>query len=1001
MTSGTPRRRPLARRLRTERLEARCLLDAAGFSGTVVHDSDGDLFAVDLLGDFSLEHLGRTGEVMFDMAFAPNGELYGVGGAPEGPSELFRVDIDWDNLGGVIETTRMGIVSEPRGGHLFINGLEFTDDGIMLGSGFNSLGEEFVFSIDTETGSAQEELSLEAFFSAGDISFDSQGNLYLTTVSGNLLRAESDLSAFEVVGQLDAADFYGLTSGPAPVMYGFRWLSDVWQINPADATHTWLATLQDPLLFGVYGAATMFEAPRDLGQVDFRWLRNEQPVLGELWYEVEMAHDGFFTIDIPGAAAETGPQLTLYSQDEFGQLLELATAQQRLDVDTTAGTNYFVRVNGDDASPDVRFTNLVTPTEDGVLVHGSSDDDVLDVQIGPPTLVSINGVEYQFDFDAADNPLIEFSGGDGGEDAALVTLTDGDDGVAMEPYAAVAIGPWYEVNLTDVDQIGIFGNGGDDAAVVFGSNADEEATLWPSSTELFTQSYALYAVNMASVEIDAGGGYDTATFADGNGDDTIELWPDQAAFSGPGFQIDASNFEATTAIYMGGSDEVIFHDSSGDDRFEVSPGYAAMTGPGYVLEAYDYTNIQADGLAGGYDVAELGDTDGDDSFVGAPQYGMLTGGDFSFKAVYFEEILVRSEAGGKDTAKIFDSPGDDLFIGAPGYANLSGEGFVIQVEEFDRCDVFASSSGYDLAKLYDSPGDDHYYATPVEAALSGEGFYNRVKSFEEVHAYAGSAGFDTAILFDSPGDDLYVGTADYGALFGEGYYNRSKFFEVVTAEASTGNDIAKLYDSPGDDLFVATPTYGGLSGEGFQHHARRFDAVHAYGTAGGYDVAKLYDSPGDDLFFGNYREGALFKPGEYYNRAKWFEAVHAYGSNGGYDRAELRDSAGDDTFVSSAVDGAIFGEGFYRRAKWFEEVNALADAGGYDEAYLNDSPEADLLEAEGNWARLSNAALDFLYEAAAFDYVKATASSAADTKDTPLLNLLDFTLELEGPWQDI
>ncbi len=1001
MTSGPPRRRVFARRLRTERLEPRRLLDGAGFSGSVIHDSDGDLFAVDLLGDLALEHLGRTGVVMFDMAFAPTGELFGVGGAPEGPSELFRVDIDWDNLGGEIETTRVGIVSESRGGHLFINGLEFRDNGVLLGSGFNSLGEEFVFSIDTDTASAQEELSLEAFFSAGDLSFDSQGNLYVTTVSGNLLRAENDLSAFEVVGQLNAPDFYGLTFGPDPMMRGFRWLSEVWEINPADATHTLVATLQDPLLFGVFGAATMFDAPRDLGQLDFRWLRNEEPILGELWYEVEMAHDGFFTIDIPGAAAESGPLLTLYSQDELGQLLELASGQQRLDVDTTAGTHYFVRVNDADASQDVRLTNLVTPTEDGVLVHGSSGDDELDVQIGPPTLVSINGVEYQFDFAPEDNPLIEFIGDGGSEDTALVTLTDGDDGVAMEPYAAVVIGPWYEVNLTDVHQIGIFGNGGDDAAVVFGSNADEEATLWPSSTELFTQSYALYAVNMASVEIDAGGGYDTATFADGNGDDTIELWPDRAQFSGPGFQIDASNFEATTAIYMGGTDEVIFHDSTGDDHFEASPGYAALTGPGFALDAYDYENIRADGLAGGYDVAELSDTDGDDSFLGAPQYGKLTGGDFSFEASYFEEIFARSEAGGEDQAKIFDSAGDDTFIGAPGYANLSGEGFVIQVEEFDRTDVFASLGGYDLAKLYDSAGDDFYYAAPVEAALSGEGFYNRVKSFEEVHAYAGNAGFDTAILFDSPGDDLYVGTADYGALFGEGYFNRSKFFEVVTAEASTGNDIAKLYDSPGDDSFVATPTYGGLSGEGFHHQVRRFDAVHAYGTAGGYDVAKLYDSPGDDLFFGNYREGALFLPGEYYNRAKWFEEVHAYGSNGGYDRAELRDSAGDDTFVSSPVAGVIFGEGFFHRAKSFEEVNALADAGGYDEAYLNDSPEADLLEAEGNWARLSNAALDFLYEAAAFDYVKATASSSEDTKDTPLLNLLDFTLDLEGPWQDI
>ena len=81
-------------------------------------------------------------------------------------------------------------------------------------------------------------------------------------------------------------------------------------------------------------------------------------------------------------------------------------------------------------------------------------------------------------------------------------------------------------------------------------------------------------------------------------------------------------------------------------------------------------------------------------------------------------------------------------------------------------------------------------------------------------------------------------------------------------------------------------------------------------------------------------------------------------------------------------------------------VAAEASQGGYDQAEMEDSPSADLFEAQGNWARLSNAALDFLYEAREFDYVKATAGTAGDTKVVGPPSELLFTLDLQGPWQD-
>ena len=58
----------------------------------------------------------------------------------------------------------------------------------------------------------------------------------------------------------------------------------------------------------------------------------------------------------------------------------------------------------------------------------------------------------------------------------------------------------------------------------------------------------------------------------------------------------------------------------------------------------------------------------------------------------------------------------------------------------------------------------------------------------------------------------------------------------------------------------------------------------------------------------------------------------------------------------------------------------------------------DLLEAEADWARLSNAVLDFLHEVSQFGYVRATATTDGDTldRDEPL----SFALEPLGTWDE-
>jgi hypothetical protein len=313
----------------------------------------------------------------------------------------------------------------------------------------------------------------------------------------------------------------------------------------------------------------------------------------------------------------------------------------------------------------------------------------------------------------------------------------------------------------------------------------------------------------------------------------------------------------------------------------------------------------------------------------------------------------------------------------------------MRVESFNEVHAYATGGGEDEAKLYDSAGDDSFYASPTEGALYGDGFYNRAKSFEKVTAFANTeaGGSDVALLYDSPLNDSFKFTAGETPAYAEmvsgqaGFNNRVESFEEVYAYSSTGTDGAELYDSPGDDEFVATPTYAGLFGDGFSVHVESFGLVHAHAVSGGNDTAKLYDSPEDDTFTGSPVEASLSRTGFFSNVAHYFEAVHVYSNPevSDYDVAELHDSFIREQgqppvdveveFYGHPTESAMYGDvpdsyndRFFNRVKYFEEVHAHATIGGGDEANLWDSDAVDLLEVEGDWARLSNASLDFLFK---------------------------------------
>jgi len=319
-------------RLRLESLEDRRLLSLASGGGpgaapggggcpvlwdTVIHDSDGDLFAFDLASGASggpLVHLGQTIDtdpdpdevvVLDDMAYSPLEDVYyGVTWTSDyGTSLLYRITIDTCATPPTVTTQRVKIAGNdgylwadaawPDGNEVNVNALEFTNDGTRLfaaGRYDSSVDYDWTFELDISTLTATKHVALQAdgrdYHSAGDLEFNASGDMFVTTNDdyfnqrGELLKIANPLSAgptAERVGLTGYTDIYGLTYDPFNRLVGY--LSTSHESPPVphrrsaqtidegngDAQHLrWLIYEDDVnqvYLDDIYGAATTLQLP--------------------------------------------------------------------------------------------------------------------------------------------------------------------------------------------------------------------------------------------------------------------------------------------------------------------------------------------------------------------------------------------------------------------------------------------------------------------------------------------------------------------------------------------------------------------------------------------------------------------------------------------------------------------------------------------------------------------------------------------------------------------
>ncbi|MBN2474356.1 MAG: beta-propeller domain-containing protein [Pirellulales bacterium] len=502
-----------------------------------------------------------------------------------------------------------------------------------------------------------------------------------------------------------------------------------------------------------------------LGTVDFAELRNLNLADYDHWYHFRSMRDGMLTADVwLGEISGGDAWITLYDADHNEITSSIGSypgSACRLDWDTLAGSEYYLKVSGTGTISRLRLANLVqlTNSEDGrsARFFGTEGSDTFEFESywqshGGDSWVgevwtqaftqrqatTINGVRYDFSRLVSADVTID---GIGGYDTVTIDITHMAD--MLPPADQGHILAELHPHSGTITQTG----------PVFGSN--EGGT---------PRTFSLELQNVGSITVSGG---DEARLYDSGGDDELVQWPSGALLSGPGYRNRVDGF---ATVYAYASD--------------------------------------------GFDVAKMYDSPGDDELVATPTMALLSGDGFLKRAQGFDAVHVFGTAGGTDVARLYDSPEGDLFSANQSGGALFGNGFYNRAKFFEGVHAYATAGGIDVAKLYDSPGEDTFLADPQQGALWGPGFYNRAKFFEGVHAYAIAGGVDRANLVDSGGDDVYRSDPVQAALFGEGFYNRAKYFEQVRARGSlSGNDRAYLLDSPEADHLEAEADWARLCGD--------------------------------------------------------------------------------------------------------------------------------------------------------------------------------------------
>jgi hypothetical protein len=210
-----------------------------------ISDSEGVLGKVDAATG-AVDVVGAMGIAMTDIAFAPNGQLYGTS-----PFDLYRIDT------ATAAPTLIGRLEGSVGNT--ITSLVFAPDGTLYGAN-NTL-----LTIDITTGVTTLLGNTGTSYNAGDLAFvDGQlytaSYAYFTGTSSDLFRVDVKTGAGTRIGSTEAGDeeMSGLATDGNGTLYGIAG-TEVFTIDTSTGLATVLGSYDKQGLGTVFGATALYE----------------------------------------------------------------------------------------------------------------------------------------------------------------------------------------------------------------------------------------------------------------------------------------------------------------------------------------------------------------------------------------------------------------------------------------------------------------------------------------------------------------------------------------------------------------------------------------------------------------------------------------------------------------------------------------------------------------------------------------------------------------------
>jgi hypothetical protein len=300
--------------------------------------------------------------------------------------------------------------------------------------------------------------------------------------------------------------------------------------------------------------AVLQPAIRDLGTVEQHLLRGLVAEPNGSQHKLTAARDGFLTIQVSPAMGLAPISLAVY--DRHGARLggDHGTGQPlRVDLPVTEGQVVQFELTGERVFVDVHLANLVSWQGAQLDVFGTSEGDVIHLDVSREAHLSVNGVEY--DLTTGGPASVRIHAASGSDTLYLTGGADSEEVVMMPRYLRLD-GNQFVVETWGFERQFVVGGGGHDQAVLTDSSGRDFFRGRPGYGLMFGRGFRNSVKGFAAVRAtsDSGGG-DRARLIGSAGNDTLYGFSRDSLLMGDGFSIHAQGFKIVHAsANQGGHD---------------------------------------------------------------------------------------------------------------------------------------------------------------------------------------------------------------------------------------------------------------------------------------------------------------------------------------------------------------------------------------------------------------------------------------------------------------